>query len=449
MVIQTNDNKFSATTWIVDPSAGKGTHTTIQAAINTAQSKDVIVIHPGKYSENITLKAGVSIIGLADNLSFNNEDSSVNLAGSITANYTGQATVERIHISTDTANCFVINGANNTFLKVIRCEAQSSASSLLIANSTGNSIIQIEDSSLRPQNTTAVPFAISGNSQVFVTRSRITPPSVIPIASTISSGSIDISYSECNIPFTTSGTGSITATHSLFSFGSTQFVINGTTASVFFMSQISNTGNTPLLTVGTGATATLRVVNLLGNANPLVSGAGTCTYDLVTSGTGIGTISATTSTGFVQRSGGISFDGGTTYLRNYQEGTWMPVVTFGGTSTGITYGTQSGSYTRIGNIFFYAIDIQLSSKGTATGNMTVSTPTGFNYLNAPEGASVTSWANFSLDSNVISLGGTFLPIDIGIGLYHLYNGGSPQQLDNTNFNNNSRFRIVSHIFLSS
>ena len=53
-------------------------------------------------------------------------------------------------------------------------------------------------------------------------------------------------------------------------------------------------------------------------------------------------------------------------LDDYEEGTWTPTITFGGASTGITYTTQSGTYTKIGNIVRLTANIVLSSKGSAT-----------------------------------------------------------------------------------
>jgi len=47
--------------------------------------------------------------------------------------------------------------------------------------------------------------------------------------------------------------------------------------------------------------------------------------------------------------------------------TWTPVLTFGGASTGITYGTQSGKYFRIGLLMYVEFSIILTSKGSATG----------------------------------------------------------------------------------
>ena len=57
----------------------------------------------------------------------------------------------------------------------------------------------------------------------------------------------------------------------------------------------------------------------------------------------------------------------------YEEGTWTPVLSFGGATTGITYSaTRYGHYTRIGNRVFFTCYFVLSSKGTATGTPRIS-----------------------------------------------------------------------------
>jgi hypothetical protein len=58
-------------------------------------------------------------------------------------------------------------------------------------------------------------------------------------------------------------------------------------------------------------------------------------------------------------------------LDDYEEGTFTPAIAFGGASVGITYTTQVGSYTKIGNKVFYFVGIQLSSKGSSTGAATI------------------------------------------------------------------------------
>lgn len=77
--------------------------------------------------------------------------------------------------------------------------------------------------------------------------------------------------------------------------------------------------------------------------------------------------------------------GMTSQLLNwYEDGTWTPVLQFGGASTGITYVVQKGYYTRIGNRVMGTCWILLSSKGSATGDATI---TGLPYANtADDGA---------------------------------------------------------------
>jgi hypothetical protein len=55
----------------------------------------------------------------------------------------------------------------------------------------------------------------------------------------------------------------------------------------------------------------------------------------------------------------------------YETGTWTPSITFGGGSTGITYSSQVGSYTRIGNTVHIQAAITLTSVGTDTGGAAV------------------------------------------------------------------------------
>ncbi len=55
----------------------------------------------------------------------------------------------------------------------------------------------------------------------------------------------------------------------------------------------------------------------------------------------------------------------------YKEGSWTPVLKFGGASVGITYTTQSGVYRQVGNAVLAACSITLSAKGSSTGAVTI------------------------------------------------------------------------------
>ncbi len=52
-------------------------------------------------------------------------------------------------------------------------------------------------------------------------------------------------------------------------------------------------------------------------------------------------------------------------------GTWTPDLTFGGSSTGITYSSRNGYYARAGSIVFVQGVFILTSKGSATGNASI------------------------------------------------------------------------------
>jgi hypothetical protein len=91
-------------------------------------------------------------------------------------------------------------------------------------------------------------------------------------------------------------------------------------------------------------------------------------------------------------------------LDDYEEGTWTPGIAFGGGTTGITYTTQQGTYTKIGRMVFFQGRVTLSAKGSSTGNATV---TGLPFTNGavPGGANVGFWNNMTgLTALVLQIG---------------------------------------------
>ena len=61
-------------------------------------------------------------------------------------------------------------------------------------------------------------------------------------------------------------------------------------------------------------------------------------------------------------------------LDDYEEGTYTPVLSFGGGSTGITYSMQQGYYNKVGRMAMVNYRIECSSVGSSTGEMRVSLP---------------------------------------------------------------------------
>lgn len=52
----------------------------------------------------------------------------------------------------------------------------------------------------------------------------------------------------------------------------------------------------------------------------------------------------------------------------HSTGTWTPAVSFGGSTTGVTYSTQVGEYTRVGNLVTVTLHLVLTSNGSGTGS---------------------------------------------------------------------------------
>jgi hypothetical protein len=76
-------------------------------------------------------------------------------------------------------------------------------------------------------------------------------------------------------------------------------------------------------------------------------------------------------------------------LDDYEEGAWTPGLAFGGLAVGVTYYSQVGFYTRVGNIVHLSGYIFLSSKGSSTGNLTI-TGLPFTVVNNNAGYSTSS-----------------------------------------------------------
>lgn len=127
-------------------------------------------------------------------------------------------------------------------------------------------------------------------------------------------------------------------------------------------------------------------------------------------------------------------------LDDYKENTFMPVLTIGGASTGITYSAQTGSYTKIGNRVLFEITILLSSKGSLTGNVAISLPF----------TAVTATAYHGTASvqplNTVSTNYVFGDIGSGASTMTMatFSAGAGSTITQAHLNNTSQFNISGH-----
>lgn len=121
-------------------------------------------------------------------------------------------------------------------------------------------------------------------------------------------------------------------------------------------------------------------------------------------------------------------------LDDYEEGTWTPVLNFGGATTGITYSSQVGTYTKIGNLIYVEFACILTSKGSATGSATI---TG---IPTSAGGGVPAAVLDCLANMVGLTGAPFFVLSL-VTIFPVQTTATGRtQLDNTHFSNTSSFR---------
>ena len=132
----------------------------------------------------------------------------------------------------------------------------------------------------------------------------------------------------------------------------------------------------------------------------------------------------------------INFD-----VANYTTGLWTPNLQIGLSSTGITYTSQLGGYTRIGNVVLFWVFIQLSSKGVGSGAVTISNFPVAASTNGPnEAVSVSEFSNLSI-VGYISAGLQFNSSSTQGNFVVSATTGSASLMLDTNLTNTSLFKF--------
>lgn len=135
----------------------------------------------------------------------------------------------------------------------------------------------------------------------------------------------------------------------------------------------------------------------------------------------------------------------------YEQGTFTPELQFGGASTGITYSTQAGKYTRVGNVIHWAITLDLTSKGTATGNATISGLPYVNYGTPPTTVPATAIGGISgitLPSNAFGIQATIIGATNQIQLRASSSAVGVTPITDSNFSNGAVIRAEGKYFIA-
>jgi len=355
MVYNTADNNYGVAKWIVDPTSGSGTHTTIATALTSASSGETIFIRPGTYTENITLKAGVCLTAFECNA----VQPSVTIVGTLTATFIGTASISGIQIQTNSSQFLAVTGSSATIINIKSCLLNcANSSGISYTSSSSSSAINIYDSlvALTASNTL---FVSTGSGTISM--NNVTPANTTKIttASTHTTGTLLFTNCSFQFPIT------------LTSFG---------TASVFFGCQFILTDTTVLTTVTSGTLTCRACVLVSGTASAVSIGAST-TVNLFECGISTGNTNGVTGSGTAVMNP-ISWEnvGDTVNASTITDkalgrvGTYTPTLSFSGASVGITYSDQTGNYLKIGKAVFFHFNVQLTNKGSSVGDARITLP---------------------------------------------------------------------------
>lgn len=369
MTIRTGDNNFAPSQFIVDGTAGSGTHTTIAAALSDASSGDTIFVKPGTYTEDLTLVAGVNITAYSGDALTPN----VNIVGNATATFAGTCTISNISLTTNSSAFITVSGSSATIVWIDNCYLDiSDNDGIVFSSSDSGAELTFVDCQGDIGTTGIKIFDHSSAGFLQFRRCYIFNSGGSTTASTASAGTCEIDWCIIKSPITTSGTSSMDLFFTNLTTGSitsTAWTVGGSGSTSANNCIFPSSTATP---ISVSSSVTLRACNLVSSNSTLIGGTGSVIYTTLASSSS-GAISPSGGTsGASTFTGGISFDDGTNFLANFVDSTsWTPGLAFGGGTTGLTYTTQSGTYTRIGNIVFIYFNIVLSAVGSSTGGATL------------------------------------------------------------------------------
>lgn len=350
MVRSSADNLYGTSTFIVDSSAAKGSHTTITSAIASASSGDTIFVRPGTFTEDFTVDKSLNFIAY----------DAINRYATISATITGKITISTainvgftgFQFTTNSDNSFNVTG-NGATVNISNCYFNTTNANSI--NATGNSSTNILLENCSGSFASTRTLFITTNALIWIKNSYLKDVAGTLAASTSSAGIVTLINSSIVFPLSVTSTGSIQAEYTVF--GPQTNVLNQTwiTTAGTGVSYLNNcefySGTSTAVSIGSGTTVNL-IQGIVNSSNTnAIDGAGTSTIDAVS---------------FV----GTSIKNNVT-TQNYAQlgayGTWTPTLIGGSTAGSTTYTTQVGQYHRIGNLVWLQGTISISA-ATGTGD---------------------------------------------------------------------------------
>lgn len=361
---------------VASSTAGTGANfTTIASAIAAAQGTGInstIFLQPGTYTENFTLPPGINLCAYTcDALTPN-----VTIVGTITMTAAGSCSITGIRLQTNSAPLLAVTGSAASIINIKNCYLNcTNNTGISYTSSSVSSSINCYDCIVDHTATGITTITATGAGNVYFRYTTFNNSGQTTTPSTTSACMIFLDYCQSLIPFSSTSTGTIGGSAIFINTAgtnTTSITTAGTSASSFSGCAFAS-GSASAISIGSGTTVSLFSSNVSSSNTNAITGAGTLIYTPINFNGSSSTVNTSTQTPNqigpkIYTNGGISFDNGTNTLDNYVVGTFTPTMVGQSVAGTTTYSTQSGAYTRIGNVV-YVTAVIVGSTATGTGNI--------------------------------------------------------------------------------
>jgi hypothetical protein len=311
MVQQLNTNTFCEAKWVVSATASDGTHTTVQAAINSSSSGDNIFIREGTYTENLTLKAGVNLTAYRGS----GKTANVIISGNATMSSAGIATLTGVRLQTNGSFFLTVSGSAASIVNLVDVDfniTNSTGISFTSSNAGATLTLSVCSGDIASANAL---YSMSSAGTLNLNYTLLTNSAGSTVASTNSAGNVVYQYSHLNSPVSNSGTGGILLEYAdidCAAINSTALTIGGSgtntsNGSVYFSGTASG--------ISVGSTFNLYNAVVSSSNTNAITGAGTLNYSIVTFSGSSSTINTSVQAPFPLpvKQGGTSNSSATAY----------------------------------------------------------------------------------------------------------------------------------------
>lgn len=258
---------------IVDPN-GHGDFTTIAAALTASASGQQIFIKSGTYTENLTLKVGVNLVG------FNGDGDTpeVTIIGKATLTAAGTVTISNIRLQTNSDFFLAVTGSAASIVNLNNCYLNcSNNSGISFTTSEATAVINISYCKGNLGTTGIGLYADSSAGTINVNWTHITNTGLSVTATSNSAGTNIYRGSHVRYPISTTSTGGI----NFYDGGSidlptnaTALTINGSNSCNAFYLWL-NSGTSSAVSIGTGSTCNFYGCTVGSNNTNAITGLGT------------------------------------------------------------------------------------------------------------------------------------------------------------------------------